>query len=72
MELDKLKSKDARSIENIAFLNDLILVMQKHNKSLSHEDCEGAFIVTNYSDDNINWLLAAYEDVTKPGPLEVV
>jgi hypothetical protein len=33
----------------------------KYGKSLEHEDSYGSFIVTDYSEDNIIWLMDAME-----------
>lgn len=42
-----------------AFIEDLIAVCRKHNKSLGHEDSHGAFLVEKLNEDNIGWLRAA-------------
>ena len=44
-----------------AFLDDIIEVYRKHNLSLSHEDCHGAFQIEPYDQLNIDWLCEAYE-----------
>lgn len=38
------------------FLEDIKVVYQKHNMSISHEDGHGAFIIVPYSRDNFDWL----------------
>lgn len=38
------------------FLEDIKRVCQKHNRSISHEDGHGAFIIEEYNEFNINWL----------------
>ena len=45
-----------------AFLADIIIVCSRHGLSLSHEDGHGAFIVQDYSEKNIEWLLEAHKD----------
>ena len=49
------------------FLEDIKSVCQKHNMSISHEDWHGAFIIEDYSEENIDWLFNAskgYSDRT--------
>lgn len=41
------------------FLDEIESVCKKYNLSISHEDCHGAFIVENYSSENIEWLFDA-------------
>lgn len=38
------------------FLEDIKRVCQKHNRSISHEDMHGAFIIEEYNEFNINQL----------------
>ena len=45
-----------------AFLEDIFKVYQKHNLSISHEDTGGAFIITRYDEDNIDWLKGASDE----------
>ncbi len=42
-----------------AFLKEIIEVCKKRGFSLSHEDTHGAFIVEEYDEDNIQWLMEA-------------
>lgn len=42
------------------FLNDLVEVCRKHNKSLSHEDTHGAFQVVPFDEAYVRWLKEAY------------
>ncbi|MEE1301719.1 MAG: hypothetical protein UHD64_02960 [Bacteroidales bacterium] len=49
------------------FLEDIDMVCKKHNLSISHEDYMGAFLIEEYSEENIHWLFNArkcYEDRT--------
>lgn len=49
------------------FLEDIKRVCNKHNLSISHEDCHGAFIIEDYDEYNIKWLFEAsknYKDRT--------
>ena len=41
------------------FLDEIESVCKKHNLSISHEDCYGAFIVEDYRSENIEWLFSA-------------
>ena len=41
------------------FLSELVAVCRRHGLSLGHEDSQGAFVIHEYSDDNIDWLLDA-------------
>lgn len=43
-----------------SFLEDLFDLYCKHNMSISHEDCHGAFELTDYDDDNIQWMEASH------------
>jgi len=52
------------------FLNDLVAVCKKHNLSLSHEDNQGAFLIDEYKQGNIDWLMAAMVALTKEEELE--
>lgn len=38
------------------FLNELEALCIKYNLSISHEDSQGAFIIEDYNDYNMNWL----------------
>ena len=33
----------------------------KHGISLSHEDCQGAFIIDEYDEDNVEWVKSALD-----------
>lgn len=50
------ENKTIDKIITIQFLNEIELVCQKYNLSISHEDKEGSFIIESYSDKNIMWL----------------
>ena len=39
-----------------AFIREIEVVCKKHNMSIGHEDRHGAFIITKYSDESIEWL----------------
>ena len=40
----------------IKFLNEITEIYKKYNLSISHEDCQGAFIIEKYDEYNIKWL----------------
>ena len=39
-----------------AFIDDILEVYKKHNLSIAHEDCHGAFIIEELDQYNIDWL----------------
>lgn len=41
------------------FLEDIKLVCEKHNLSISHEDYNGVFLIEKYDLGNIRWLFDA-------------
>ena len=57
------------SFKREEFLNDIIEVYKKHNLSLAHEDIEGAFVIQDYKEKNIEWLKQAYFDNDFPPPI---
>jgi len=42
------------------FLEKVVALSRKHRLSIAHEDTGGAFIVTEFDESNIEWLLDAY------------
>lgn len=48
------------------FMADIVLVFQKHGFSISHEDRHGGFIVEDFSDANVEWILAAMDGRSNP------
>lgn len=38
------------------FLDEIYAICKKYNLSLSHEDCQGGFIIEPYKEANIDWL----------------
>lgn len=53
----KMTEEDIRKEEE--FISDIKKVCQKHNRSISHEDGHGAFIIEEYDEFNIDWLAEA-------------
>lgn len=43
-----------------SFINEIDMVCKKYNKSIGHEDYQGAFIVEEYNKENILWLSNCY------------
>ena len=41
------------------FLHDLVNLCYMHGLSLAHEDIEGGFLIHQYNDKDVNWLLNA-------------
>jgi hypothetical protein len=56
---DSRTTDEVENKEIDAFLDDIIKVCKKHNMSISHEDCHGAFIIENFDNHNEQWLRAA-------------
>ena len=56
-----LKTNDFTEIpqKQIDFLNDIKMICEKHNLSISHEDENGGFIIEKFSKKNIDWLFDA-------------
>ncbi|MBP2657918.1 MAG: hypothetical protein H6Q69_950 [Firmicutes bacterium] len=52
------------------FLNDLVAVCKKHNLSIAHEDNQGAFLIDEYKQKNIEWLMNAMINLTTEEALE--
>ena len=43
------------------FMRDYEELCIKHGMSLSHEDCQGAFIIDEYDEDNVEWVKSALD-----------
>lgn len=56
-----LKTNDFAEIpqKQIDFLNDIKIICEKHNLSISHEDENGGFIIEEFNKSNIDWLFDA-------------
>ncbi len=56
-----LKTNDFSEIpqKQIDFLNDIKIICEKYNLSISHEDVHGGFIIEQFNQENINWLFDA-------------
>jgi hypothetical protein len=52
--------------ENINnFFKEYKELCKKYNVSLAHEDVEGGFLIDEYDEDNIDWVLAASDNVER-------
>ena len=63
--MKRWKSSFQEVMENKAidiFLTEIIAVSKKHGFSISHEDGQGAFMVTEYTEGNSLWLWNAQDD----------
>lgn len=53
-----IKNKRVKSLKKVEeYLQEIINLSKKYNLSLSHEDSMGCFIIENYDECNINWLM---------------
>lgn len=50
------------------FLADLLAVYRKYDLSLGHEDHQGAFIIEDFSVENVSWVLDARRPPRSPVP----
>ncbi len=57
-----MRDKFSQSKSVALFLYDVVAVCKRHDMSLSHEDVEGAFRVQPFSENNIEWLKAAFDE----------
>jgi hypothetical protein len=61
--IDKELFNENKNIDE--FIDEINEVCKKHDLSISHEDCEGSFVIKKYSDLNIAWLREANDDTDK-------
>ncbi len=64
VDSDDVESIELEDVRIDSFLSEVIAVCKKHGFSLSHEDCHGGFIVTEFDQDAADWLFAATPDIT--------
>ncbi|WP_405101573.1 hypothetical protein [Oceanobacillus sp. FSL H7-0719] len=59
-EKETWNNREGRNVEMskdmLEFLKDIEKICKKHNMTLSHEDTHGSFEVTEYDEDNLQWL----------------
>jgi hypothetical protein len=55
--------KRAEELKLLMFKLEVVKLMQQYNLSISHEDLQGAFRITNYNQEEVEWFLEAeYKD----------
>ncbi|MHA1104873.1 MAG: hypothetical protein ACTSPN_04030 [Promethearchaeota archaeon] len=47
------------------FIEDIKALCRENSLSISHEDTQGAFIITEYDEENIRWLEHAFDKTMK-------
>lgn len=52
---------ERKHINDFCFLYCLYEISNKYNKSLSHEDAHGAFIIDDFSIGNLLWVFDCYK-----------
>ena len=62
-------AKEAEEMNTKCFLEEVEKVCKKWNRSIAHEDFQGAFLIEEYKEDNIEWLKNAKIVVTDQPPL---
>jgi hypothetical protein len=55
---------EKQTIETRKFITEIISVCIKYDRSISHEDNQGAFIIEDYNDSNIEWFSDAFDKTT--------
>lgn len=61
--------RDRHSATTEKFLHELFLLYERYQRTIGHEDGQGAFIIqsyTNEEDINVNWMRDAFEDLNLP------
>lgn len=48
------------------FLTEIEAICRKYGLSISHEDCQGSFQITNYSEDLLDWIKKASIEIVDP------
>ena len=49
-----------------SFYKELIALYKKYELSISHEDSHGGFIIDNYNEHNVDWIMDAYIKANVP------
>jgi len=63
-DTDFKKDKSDACLKNKQhFIDDIIKLYKKYNLSISHEDTQGAFVITGYSKENESWLRQACNEI---------
>jgi hypothetical protein len=48
-----------------AFRDELIALYRKHGVSIGHEDSHGAFIIRDFRESDVKWILNATNEATE-------
>ena len=51
------------AVEIGEYFNEIEAISKKYNLSISHEDCQGSFVIEFYKEINIKWLKSAIIDI---------
>jgi len=54
-----LCNKKSKKVQE--FIDNIIYLSKKFNLSIAHEDVQGAFVIKDYSEDNISWFRNAFD-----------
>jgi hypothetical protein len=49
------------------FLKEIVEVCRRWNMSIGHEDSQGAFKIYKFDQDNVDWLMDAFDCITPAG-----
>ena len=65
--MGKSYSGSKKEVNTEGFYNELEILFKKYNLSISHEDDNGAFILEEFDEKNLDWLKNAmtYENVVE-------
>lgn len=67
-----MEIKDAKENERLCdFFKDIEALFRKHNVSISHQDEHGAFVIQNFNDSNLVWLINATDETVPIQKLEI-
>lgn len=59
------KPPPALAKRRAAFLKDYVALCEEHNTTISHEDYHGAFLLEDFRQQNIHWMLDANYEAWK-------
>lgn len=60
---NKITREEEQNADVDAFLHEISIICKKYNLSLGHEDNQGAFLIEEFKNDNIEWLNAAHLNI---------
>ncbi len=47
------------------FIEDIVGLCKKYSVSISHEDTHGAFVIRDYSEENIKWFRNSFDETSE-------